>query len=261
MSTIPRDVLSYTIAPYIPLEDLVLEKDKDQALEREYERRIEQLLTTGKDYQILAGGLESQDPRLLHRILDKVESYDDLEERIKTILLHSIDDEKLDVLNLLRKYMIRNVSQYVPLYIFAWGYYDNFIREVDVRGFDRQTIDKVFEEYLADKTYYLDKAIADFIDEIIRDIFEIHIDDIVHILSLPKHQHNLPLDFIRGYGYYLPLKIKVDVLRTLKQQGSEEYQTYRQEVLKEVDKFNSIVAENKQIAKDMYDLLAVIHDF
>lgn len=90
MFSISRDVLDYSILPYLTFEDLIEYKDKNWIFEAEYQRRIQDLLENGKDYEILIGALETTDPNLINAFYADLSTREELEDKLRNTIVDSL---------------------------------------------------------------------------------------------------------------------------------------------------------------------------
>lgn len=197
MSTVSYDVLDYSILPYLSLRDMAMSRSKSPYINAKYQQQIQDLLNNGKDWEILAAGLETQDLRLLRVFFSNLQDTDDFYNRIEVAIEESINDEDLDLLDDISKYRIEEPWNYIPLRIFY---------PIDFERFERSTGYPVDDEKF-NQMFILSNGPEKVTDEINKDIalsVELFVrrnsGTILKLLSLPRYRRNVPTDFLRKYG-------------------------------------------------------------
>lgn len=152
MVTLPFEVIRYGILPYLSLEDTMLNRDKSPFIEDEYQRRIQDILMNGKDYQILLFGLITQEPLVLERFFAEMDTLDDFLFGIADIIQNTPDDVFFDLLEgIIVARDTEILTKYVPLTTIFVDEYDDFIEDIGNIQ-DRATRRATFRQYLADYT-------------------------------------------------------------------------------------------------------------
>lgn len=229
---LPRDVVDYSIIPYLSFEDLMLHKHENHDFEKEYQRRINYLLDYGKGYEVLAAALETQDPRLKEHFFRTSESRENLPAEIEANLLESLRDSKLEIFNLISKYTISDIEKYIQI----------------------SNLDAYYRYKLGDNIF------SGMVDSVIDNLPSNHLDEFTSVLLSSKYQKNLPMDFLVKFYYLFPLSIQTDILEILKNQEHPRYQEFLDRMEEKLRDIGTDFLYDQEEAKEIHRLLSVVHD-
>lgn len=269
---ISRDVLENVISQYVPTRTLASTRTKDPQLKREYEQRIQNILSNANDYELLIGSLETRDPRLLKFVFSKVKDEEDLRSRLSTMIVNSLNDRTFDLLIAANKYKIPNIIDYLPSTILFKEYYSDFLEEYPTMTDPASMhVESQFDHYLSEKYGGRDEIPIQFVgsfeqifSEETKKIVENNSQFVWQLLNAPKYSQNIPVDLLLGdLSSDLSLIKKFAMLERIGNVVPERFEEYRHHIISRYPSNISAkdILSKEQNAFEFYKMLQVAYGF